>query len=128
MAAYTRPGFAPGTPFSDRASDSLKAALYRFDFESGGAAALATVLADARDQDAITLWHLLARTGVELRASVYGRLAELVPPPEGVTRAGALRLERRQLEKWWDVLPGSPGTPSWFDRLAATLAAWTGAL
>jgi hypothetical protein len=128
MAAHTRPGFAPGTPFSDRAADSLKAALYRFDFEGGGAAALATVLAHANEQDAITLWHLLARTDGEERASVYRRLAALVPPPEGVTPTGVLRLERRQLEAWWDALPGSPGTPSWFERLAARLAAWTGAL
>jgi hypothetical protein len=128
MAAYTRPGFAPGTPFSDRAADTLKAALYRFDFESGGATALAAVLAEAREPDAITLWHLLARSEGALRASVYGRLAELVPPPAGVTRSGVLRLERSQLEQWWDALPGSPGTPSWFERLAARLAAWTGGL
>ena len=43
MSAYTRPGFAPGTPFADRAGDSLKAALYRFDFERGGESALRVV-------------------------------------------------------------------------------------
>lgn len=128
MSAYTRPGFAPGTPFSDRAGESLKAALYRLDFERGGAAALATVLAEAREQDAITLWHLLARTDGKLRAFVYERLAVLVPPPAGVSEESVLRLERRALERWWDALPGSPGTPSWFERLAAMLAAWTGAL
>jgi anti-sigma-K factor RskA len=128
MSAYTRPGFVPGTPFSDRAADSLKVALIRFDFEQGGAAALATVLAHATERDAITLWHLLARSDGTARADVYRKLALLAPPPAGVTEAGVLRLDGKQLQRWWDALPGSPGTPTWFERLAARLAVWTGAL
>jgi hypothetical protein len=128
MSAYTRPGFVPGTPFSDRASDSLKAALLRFDFQRGGAAALATVLAYATERDAITLWHLLLRADGTGRADVYRTLARLASPPAGVTEAGVLRLDGRQLGRWWDALPGSPGTPTWFERLAARLAAWTGSL
>jgi hypothetical protein len=128
MSAYTQPGFAPGTPFSDRASDSLKVALLRFDFERGGDSALGAVLANAREQDAITLWHLLARTDGASRAAVYRRLAGLVPPPEGVTQQAVLRLERRALGKWWDALPGSPGTMPWWQRLAVRISAWLGAL
>jgi hypothetical protein len=126
MSAYTRPGFAPGTPFSDRASDSLKAALYRLDFAGGGRAALATVLSEARETDVITLWHLLARTEGPARAAVYGRLAALAPAPVGVTRDGVLRLERHALGTWWDALPGSPGTLPWWQRAAVKLSAWLG--
>jgi len=128
MSAYSRPGFAPGTPFADRASDSLKAALYRFDFEHGGAGAVRTVLATATGGDVITLWHLVARTDGDVRLAVVERLAAFAPPPPGVSRAGALRLRGRDLRRWWDALPGSPGTPPWWQRLAVGISAWLGVL
>ena len=128
MSAYTRPGLSPGTPFSDRASDSLKAALYRFDFERGGNSALRTVLSGAKEGDAITLWHLLRRTDGPARAEVYRRLAALVPPPEGVSEAGILQLRSRDLQRWWDALPGSPGTLPWWQRLAVRISAWLGVI
>jgi hypothetical protein len=128
MSAYTRPGFAPGTPFADHASDALTAALYRFDFERGGAAALATVLAEAKEPDVITLWHLLARTRGAAREAVYRTLAALAPPPGGVTRTAVLGLERRALRAWWDALPGSPGTLPWWQRVAVRVSAWLGFL
>jgi hypothetical protein len=128
MSAYSRPGFAPGTPFADRGADSLKAALYRFDFERGGDSALRVVLAGARSEDAITLWHLLGRTAGAARAAVYERLAALAAPPDGVTQERVLRLEPRDLQRWWDALPGSPGTLPWWERLAVRVSAWLGVL
>jgi len=128
MAAYTVPGFAPGTPFSDHASDSLKEALHRFDFGGGGDAALATVLSLAREPDVITLWHLLSRTEGPAREAVYRRLAALAPPPLGVSRERVLRLERGALQTWWDALPGSPGTLPWWQGAAVRIAAWMGIL
>jgi hypothetical protein len=128
MSAYTRPGFPPGTPFSDRASDSLKAALYRFDFGGGGRLALAAVLSEAKEPDVITLWHLLDRTGGEAREAVYRKLAALAPPPDGVTREQVLHLERGALRTWWDALPGSPGTLPWWQHAAVKISAWLGIL
>jgi len=55
----------------------------------------------ARPQDALSLWHLLQRVDPTLRALVYDRLASLVPPPPGVTRAAALALDSRALEGYW---------------------------
>lgn len=128
MSAYTRPGFAPGTPFADRASNALKAALYRFDFERGGDSAVATVLRAATANDAITLWHLLSRTSGASRTAVYRRLAVIAPPPAGVREALVLALDHRAMTAWWDVLPGSPGTLPWWLRAAVRLAAWLGVL
>ncbi len=128
MSAYTRPGFAPGTPFGDHAPDSLKAALYRFDFEHGGDAAAAGVVRAATPNDAVTLWHLLSRTSGPTRRAVYARLATIAPPPAGVTEAAVLALERRALRAWWDSLPGSPGTLPWWQRAAVRVAAWLGVL
>lgn len=128
MSAYSRPGFAPGTPFGDRAADSLKTALYHFDFERGGEGALRVVLAGARPGDAITLWHLLDRTDGAEREAVFRRLAALAPPPRGVSRDRVLRLDRHDLQRWWDALPGSPGTLPWWERLAIRISALLGVL
>src|SRR5262245_29185128 len=103
----TRPGSGPGTPYFTEASDAFKNGLALLDVapdETARGAPLEVVLREARRGDALTLWHLLARlTGVE-REAVYARLAELVPPPEGVTRAGVLAGDHAMLDRWWDEL------------------------
>lgn len=99
-----RPYVGPGTPHYEDAPAELIASLKRFDFENGGDSELAIVLSKARNEDAFTLWHLLARTVGEARSNVYDRLAHLVPAPAGVTREGVLRLERDMLDLWWNAL------------------------
>src|SRR2546429_380749 len=59
-------------------------------------------LADARKNDALTIWHLLSRVSDADRQGVYDRLASLAPPPAGVTRNGILRLDRPMLDSWWN--------------------------
>jgi hypothetical protein len=96
----TRPGRGPGTPYFEDASEPLRAALARYDFEAGGAAALEAVLAGARPRDSLTLWYLLARASADERPLVYDRLAALAPPPAGVTREAVLALDRDALDRW----------------------------
>jgi hypothetical protein len=91
----------PGTPYVDDAPAPLVRALVTFDFERGGARATRNILALARPQDALSLWHLLQRVDPSLRGVVYDRLAALVPPPPGVTRRGAIQLQSRDLEGYW---------------------------
>src|SRR2546429_6730561 len=55
-------------------------------------------LADARKNDALTIWHLLSRVSDADRQGVYDRLASLAPPPAGVTRNGILRSEEHTSE------------------------------
>lgn len=100
----TRPKIGPGIPRVEDAPVPLVRALVAFDFENGGARATRTVLALARPHDAISLWHLLQRVDAPLRGAVYDRLAELVPPPPGVSRAGAVALESRALEGYWTTI------------------------
>jgi FecR protein len=101
----TRPKIGPGTPYMEDASMSFRDALSRFDFESHTPAErnalLGILLVDAREQDALTLWHLLSRVSDADRPGVYDRLAGLAPPPAGVTREGILRLDRPMLDTWW---------------------------
>jgi hypothetical protein len=101
----TRPKIGPGTPYMEDASASFQDALSRFDFDSitpaERNALLGILLVDARKNDALTLWHLLARVSDAERPGVYDRLASLAPPPVGVTREGILRLDRAMLDAWW---------------------------
>jgi ferric-dicitrate binding protein FerR (iron transport regulator) len=96
----TRSGIGPGTPYFEDASEVLLNALTRFDFEGGGKAALDVVLAESRKRDTMTLINLLNRVRRQDRLRVYERLAALVPPPEGVTLAGVMRLDEEMLERW----------------------------
>src|SRR4029077_10748441 len=101
----TRPKIGPGTPYMEDASASFRSALSRFDFGSPTPAErnalLGILLVGARKDDAMTLWHLLSRVSDADRPGVYDRLAELSPPPTGVTREGILRLDRSMLDAWW---------------------------
>jgi hypothetical protein len=100
----TRPGIGPGTPYFDDAGDEFREALEKFDFENGGASALDTVLAESRDRDTFTLWHLLHRVDGNERAQVLNRMIALVGLPQGVTRQGVLQLDQQMLEYWKDEL------------------------
>jgi hypothetical protein len=97
----TKKGKGLGTPFSDDATELFQKALYRFDFEGGGAAALEQVIKEANLYDALTLWHLLSRVAPADRGRVFDALAARVKPPKIVNREGVLRLDKKMLEAWW---------------------------
>jgi hypothetical protein len=107
-ACHTRKKTGPGTPYFEDASDTFRRALSTLDREGGTqderAAAITVVLTQARERDALTLWHLLARVAEADRGRVYDRLLQLVPAPAGVTRAGILRLDPQMLDLWWNEL------------------------
>jgi len=104
----TRPKIGPGTPYLEDAPATFREALSKFDFAgttpAERSALLGTILADARQTDALTLWHMLARVDEADRPLVYDRFAALAPPPAGVTREGILRLDRQMLDLWWNSL------------------------
>lgn len=100
----TEPGKGPGVPYFDDTSEKFQAALSKLTFENGGAKELTIVLAEAREYDTLTLWHLLSRVEGSARRRVYERMASLAPPPEGVTQAGVLRLNKEMLDRWKKAL------------------------
>ncbi len=104
----TRPKIGPGTPYFDDASASFRESLSKFDFAESTleerSAELNKILAEARQRDALTVWHLLSRADEPKRGLVYDRLATLLPPPSGVTRDGILRLDQKMLDLWWNQL------------------------
>ena len=113
-----------GTPFYEDSSATFRQSLEQFDFgdtsatpsptnaaEKSRALALRLLLDEARQRDAITLWHLLSRSEGADRAAVYDRLATLVPPPGGIVRNTllssdpALADKRREMrDLWWNAL------------------------
>lgn len=106
-SAPTDPEFGPGTPRYDDTDPGFQRALERVDYDRRAAArseALAYVVAHARRQDAMTLWHLIARTAGPDRAAVIDALDRHVAMPIGVTRDAALNLEPRALDLWWNAL------------------------
>jgi hypothetical protein len=104
----TRPGFGPGTPCYADAPAGFEDALTILDFSPTDDVrrrqALETVIGAAREKDALTLWHLLARGTPEERGRVYDRMAALVPPPPGVSREAIVRGDRAQRDEWWNKL------------------------
>ena len=120
-ACATRSGIGPGTPYFEDASESFRAALTKVDFESAAtdkSQSLDSVLSEARVRDTLTLWHLLGRVDGNDRALVYERMANLTPPPDGVTREGILALDQQMLDTWKDKLESS-----WSDYSFPTMKA-----
>lgn len=100
----TRPGQGAGTPYFETATDRLRDALARFDFENGGDEALAIVLNEADARDSFTLWNLLPRVNDAQRSRVFDQMVKLVGLPKGVTREGVMRLDEKMLQLWAEEL------------------------
>lgn len=98
-------GAGPGTPFAEDAPEAMRAALQRIDFAGDRTdATLAAVLGSAREQDAVTLWHLLPRTTGAQRIAVFDTLARFHRLPAGVTRAGILAGDEAMHTTWGEDL------------------------
>lgn len=96
----TKKGQGIGTPYFSGSSPAFEAALAKFDFNRGGSASLATIVSEAGAEDTLTLWHLLPRTKGGEREKVFAALLRFVQLPDGVTRAGILKLDQKMLESW----------------------------
>jgi hypothetical protein len=107
-ACRTSRAFGPGIPVYADAGPGFRAAVEALDRGAAGDH-VAVLLRDARPKDALTLWHLLARTH---DARVYDRLAELAPPPPDMDRAEALAGKRAALDRWWEAL--GLGSAAWW--------------
>lgn len=102
LMCLTRPGAGPGTPFTADASMEFRQALAQFD--TGNTGSLAQVVTAAGANDAITLWHLLARAPVAARGAVFDKLVSFQPAPTGVTREGILAGDTAMRASWGQEL------------------------
>jgi hypothetical protein len=129
----TRPGTGPGTPYFDDASPNFRLALSKLDFGTAVdipelKSPLDVVLAESRQRDTLTLWHLLGRVESDDRVRVYERIAAFTPPPDGVTREGVLQLNEQMLQLWKDKLETTWGDESIGGVKKAWLKIWIRAI
>ena len=110
-ACRTRPGQGPGTPYFLDAPHELTEAIIRFD-STKDARALQIALSKARQQDALTLWHLMLRTQGTQRGEVFDRFATLVTLPPGVKRALILQGDSNAIDAAWNAL--DLGSTDWW--------------
>lgn len=102
-ACRTRPDIGPGTPFRLSARPDFRSALEQFD-AGNNPDALNTILASARPEDALSLWHLLQRTDGHEQELVFERFALLSSLPSGVTREGILQKNKEMLSKCGEAI------------------------
>jgi len=93
-----------GAPYFEDASEKFRQALARFDFGSDKTDAFATVLAEARTRDALTIWHLLPRVEGNERELAHERLVALLPAAKTLSKADTLRLDPATLAKWKEAV------------------------
>jgi hypothetical protein len=110
-ACVTRPGNGPGIPYYEDASQAFRDAVNRFDVDADEAAA-GEILSQARQRDAITLWHLLRRVPPADRGIVYDRLTQFIKTPADVTRDGVVAANPQMIDSLWNAL--DLGTTSWW--------------
>ena len=104
----SRSGAEPGTPFYDDSSAELQSALGQVDSLKEGperTRQLDIVLQHARARDALSLWHLIPKLDFPSRGLLYDRLAQLRPPPAGVTRDGIMALDAKMLNALKKIVP-----------------------
>jgi hypothetical protein len=107
----TRIGRGPGTPYREDAAPRFIAALDHFD-TNDDEQSLDAVIKTARQDDALTLWHLLSRTSGEQRAKVFAAFAQKVALPASVTQENILRGDAQSFDAAWDAL--QLGGTSWW--------------
>jgi hypothetical protein len=107
-AALVRAGVGPGTPFFEDSSEAFRSALERLDFGDSGysdAGALGVALSEARAKDVLSLLSLFRRLPPDGRGMLFDRAAQLVPPPAGLTREGAIDgTNIAGMDAWWKKL------------------------
>lgn len=116
--AINRRGQGLGIPVREDASAPVRWAVSRIEAGDQLDEAVTALQRSAQRWDGVTLWHILPRLDDARRTAVYDLLAELTPPPEGVTREGILRGDRIMLRLYWEQLPLTyPITPSLVRRV-----------
>ncbi|MBX3279982.1 MAG: FecR domain-containing protein [Acidobacteria bacterium] len=96
----TLPGVGTGTPYFEDATAAFRFAVTRFDETKNLQQILPVLLAESRRRDTLTLWHVLQIAPEAEREAICDRMFELYGPPEGVTRAGLIALDRAMLDMY----------------------------
>ncbi|WP_031496363.1 hypothetical protein [Bryobacter aggregatus] len=107
-ACRTKARRGPGLPYLEDASPAFQAAVVQFE-DSDGAQGVPAILAHARKEDALTLWHLMLRQSGEQRDRVIERFVALVP---GGNESGLKSQSAAAIDAAWNEL-GYGATDWW---------------
>lgn len=99
-----RVGKEPGIPIHKNASDTLKTAIESFDVLNGGDQALDKIIRSYKESDVLTLLALIPKVSQLQRQIIFQEISNHFPPPETITRAGIIRLDKDMLYKWWEEI------------------------
>ena len=106
---YARRG--PGVPWFQDATVGLREGLQSWE-RAPSLDALNTVLSTARQQDALTLWHLLARVPTGQKGLVFDHFSKLVKLPPEIRREAVIAGDSHALDVCWNAL--ELGDTSWW--------------
>ncbi len=97
-------GELPDIPFNINSKEIIKRELMKYQYNNGGHDSIVKILEHATDIDAISLWHLLSRTGQNERELVLNWLVERFPLPSGISRANIMNLVRGDLIAYFEEI------------------------
>lgn len=100
----------PGLPVYASADEAFRSAVS--DWEQGDIEKLGEALSNARPEDALTLWHLIARTEGEQRKRVVSRFTSLVEVPASLRVEDLLAAKPAAMDAAWDSL--QLGSTTWW--------------
>jgi len=101
-ACRTTKAGGPGIPYFEDASPEFRTALERL--EHGAFDELPVLLKSARQEDALTLWHLLRRVDAAQAGMVFDRFAQLVHLPVDLSRDQVVARDPVALDLSWNAL------------------------
>lgn len=99
----TRRESGPGIPFYRDAPEGLVEAAKRF-VETRSESALREILDNARERDALTVWHVMTRTQGRQRGLAFERFGQLVSVPAEVTPERIARGDAAAIDLCWNAL------------------------
>ncbi len=89
-------------PFRVDGNPQFISALKELDSGNNTSEIIAQIAANAKESDAITLWHLLKRVSKNYRILIFNKLNEFFPIPQKVTKDGIIALDNKMLQIWQD--------------------------
>lgn len=101
---FSAPSIGPGIPVAKDATDLFKESLHKLDFENGGDAELTILLSESRQEDLISLFHLLKQLNPESYGKIYDRISWLFKIPQRITREGIVNGDADMLARLWTEL------------------------
>lgn len=102
FTSVTKQGTSAGLPFNSKTDPEMREML--INFSGNDDPNFGVILLNATLNDALAIWHLFKRVGVDKRVAVYNTLIQIIPPPDAVSKSGVLSLDEENLKIWLEEI------------------------